>query len=143
MNWALGTRSHQAYIDAPFALHPIIIQGIERKRIFEDDKNREDFLEHLSGLAEETISAWNRQTDSQGIRPSGTGKKSSLKQRPLTSTSPQICQTDYHDFNFSINTGINALRSAKTITSAISLMGASRSRLIATMNSDFFIPARC
>lgn len=51
----------QARIDAPSALHHIIIRGIERKRVFEDDKDREDFLERLSGLVEETTTpcyAW-------------------------------------------------------------------------------------
>lgn len=40
----------QARIDAPGALHHIVIRGIERKGIFKDDKDREDFLERLSGL---------------------------------------------------------------------------------------------
>jgi putative transposase len=40
----------QARIDAPGALHHIVIRGVERKRIFVDDKDREDFLERLSGL---------------------------------------------------------------------------------------------
>jgi hypothetical protein len=44
----------QARIEAPSALHQITLRGIERKRIFEDDKDREDFLERLSGLVEET-----------------------------------------------------------------------------------------
>jgi putative transposase len=43
----------QARIDAPGALHHIVIRGIERKGIFVDDKDREDFLERLSGLLEE------------------------------------------------------------------------------------------
>ena len=43
----------QARIDAPGALHHVIIRGIERKRIFEDDKDREDFLERLCGLLQE------------------------------------------------------------------------------------------
>ena len=43
----------QARIDTPSALHHINIRGIER--ILEDDKDREDFLERLSGLVEETM----------------------------------------------------------------------------------------
>ena len=35
----------QARIDAPGALHHIIIRGIERKKIFKDDSDRDDFLE--------------------------------------------------------------------------------------------------
>lgn len=43
----------QARIDAPGALHHIVIRGIERKAIFEDDQDREDFLERLSRLLQE------------------------------------------------------------------------------------------
>jgi len=39
-----------ARIDAPCALHHIIIRGIERKAIFDDVQNREEFLERLSSL---------------------------------------------------------------------------------------------
>lgn len=51
----------QARIDAPGALHHIVVRGIERREIFEDDKDREDFLERLSGLLQETATpcyAW-------------------------------------------------------------------------------------
>ena len=34
-------------IDAPGALHHIIVRGIERKRIFKDDADRDNFLERL------------------------------------------------------------------------------------------------
>jgi putative transposase len=47
----------QARIDAPSALHHIVIRGIERKGIFVNDKDREDFLERLSGLLLETSTA--------------------------------------------------------------------------------------
>ena len=40
-------------IDAPGALHHIVIQGIDSKAIFEDDKDREAFLERLSRLLQE------------------------------------------------------------------------------------------
>ena len=43
----------QARIDAPGALHHIVIRGIERRGIFGDDKDRKDFLERLSGLLQE------------------------------------------------------------------------------------------
>ena len=43
----------QARIDAPGALHHIVLRGIERKAIFKDDTDREDFLERLSGLLQE------------------------------------------------------------------------------------------
>ncbi len=51
----------QSRIDAPLALHHIIIRGIERKAIFKDDTDREDFIERLSLLFEETLTpcyAW-------------------------------------------------------------------------------------
>ena len=37
----------KARIDAPGALHHIIIRGIERKKIFYDDADRDNFLERL------------------------------------------------------------------------------------------------
>ena len=40
----------QARIDAPGALHHIIIRGIERTAIFRDDNDRENFLDRLSKL---------------------------------------------------------------------------------------------
>lgn len=45
--------------------------------------------------------------------------------------------------SFSVKTGRSCFRSATAKTSATSPMGASRSVLIATTNSDFFMPARC
>lgn len=53
--------SRQARIDAPGALHHIIIRGIEGRGIFEDDNDREDFLKRLSNLLQETVTpcyAW-------------------------------------------------------------------------------------
>ena len=44
----------QARIDAPGALHHIIIRGIERTSIFADDRDRENFLERLSQLLTES-----------------------------------------------------------------------------------------
>lgn len=41
----------KARIDAPGALHHMIIRGIERKRIFQDDTDRGNFLDMiLTGL---------------------------------------------------------------------------------------------
>jgi len=37
-------------IDAPGALHHIIVRGIERKTIFEDDADRDNFLERLKNI---------------------------------------------------------------------------------------------
>ena len=44
----------QARLDAPGVLHHVIIRGIERRRIFINDDDREDFLERLSALLPET-----------------------------------------------------------------------------------------
>jgi REP element-mobilizing transposase RayT len=44
----------QSRIDAAGALHHITIRGIERRRIFVDDQDREDFIERLSQLLQET-----------------------------------------------------------------------------------------
>jgi putative transposase len=38
----------QARIDAPGALHHVILRGIERKAIFKDDMDRDDFLDRLA-----------------------------------------------------------------------------------------------
>jgi len=37
----------QSRIDAPGALHHVMIRGIERRQIFRDDKDRENFLDRL------------------------------------------------------------------------------------------------
>ena len=39
----------QSRIDAPGALHHIICRGIERRRIFKDDQDRDRFIEQLDG----------------------------------------------------------------------------------------------
>jgi putative transposase len=43
-----------ARLDAPGVLHHIMIRGIERRKIFLDNKDREDFLDRLSELLPET-----------------------------------------------------------------------------------------
>ena len=48
-------------IDAPGALHHIIIRGIERRVIFRDDEDRESFLDRLGGILLESAApcyAW-------------------------------------------------------------------------------------
>ena len=47
----------QARLDAPGVLHHIMIRGIERRKIFIDDRDREDFLERLAKLLPETETA--------------------------------------------------------------------------------------
>jgi len=44
----------QARLDAPGVLHHIMIRGIERRKIFVTDRDREDFLERLSKLLPQT-----------------------------------------------------------------------------------------
>jgi len=44
----------KARIDAPGALHHIIIRGIERKAIFKDSADRRNFLERCSAIISET-----------------------------------------------------------------------------------------
>ena len=43
-----------ARLDTPGLLHHIMIRGIERRKIFDDDKDRENFIERLSILLPET-----------------------------------------------------------------------------------------
>ncbi len=47
----------QARLDAPGVLHHIMIRGIERRKIFINDMDREDFLDRLSKLLPETETA--------------------------------------------------------------------------------------
>lgn len=44
----------KARIDAPGALHHIIVRGIERRKIFRDDSDRYNFIERLGSILEET-----------------------------------------------------------------------------------------
>lgn len=46
-----------ARLDAPGVLHHIMIRGIERRRIFLNHKDCEDFVERLSALLPETKTA--------------------------------------------------------------------------------------
>jgi putative transposase len=47
----------KARIDAPGALHHIILRGIERKRIFQDDTDRDNFRVRVGTLVSETATA--------------------------------------------------------------------------------------
>ena len=44
----------QSRLDTPGALHHIVIRGIERRKIFWDDADRDDFLERLGDLLKQT-----------------------------------------------------------------------------------------
>jgi len=43
----------QSRIDAAGALHHIIARGIERRKIFEDDQDRHDFVKNLGLILEQ------------------------------------------------------------------------------------------
>jgi len=56
----------QARIDAPGALHHIMIRGIEGKKIFRDNNDRDDFLTRLGKILSETSTpcyAWALMSD--------------------------------------------------------------------------------
>ncbi len=44
----------QARIDAPGALHHIIIRGIEKQSIFRNDRDKDSFVERIGGVIKET-----------------------------------------------------------------------------------------
>jgi REP element-mobilizing transposase RayT len=44
----------KARIDAPGALHHIIVRGIERRRIFSDDQDRDNFVGRLGDIVTAT-----------------------------------------------------------------------------------------
>jgi len=46
--------SRKARIDAPGALHHIIVRGIERRKIFSDDRDRDNFVKRLGDIVTET-----------------------------------------------------------------------------------------
>jgi hypothetical protein len=48
-------------LDAPDTLHHVMVQGLERRSIFMDDVDREDFVARVAALAEQgnwTVYAW-------------------------------------------------------------------------------------
>ena len=47
----------QARIDTPGALHHVIVRGIERRKIFKDDKDRYSFIDRLGLIVEQTQTA--------------------------------------------------------------------------------------
>ena len=49
-----GTMPRLARLDAPGVFHHIIIRGIERRKIFRDNHDRENLLERLGKLVLET-----------------------------------------------------------------------------------------
>lgn len=56
-----GDMPRQARLDAPGTLHHIMIRGIEKRRIVDDDQDREQFVNRMGQVALETetkILAW-------------------------------------------------------------------------------------
>ncbi len=56
----------QARLDAPDTLHHVIIRGIEKRRIFDDDEDRKRFIVRMGDLATKTetrIYAWSLMTN--------------------------------------------------------------------------------
>jgi putative transposase len=45
----------QARLDAPGVLHHVMVRGSERRAIVLDDTDRQEFLDRLAGLSEETV----------------------------------------------------------------------------------------
>jgi hypothetical protein len=41
-------------LDAPGTLHHVIVRGIERRKIVDDDKDREDFVTRMGSIALDT-----------------------------------------------------------------------------------------
>ena len=78
----------KARIDAPGAFHHIICRGIERRKIFQNNKDREDFLERLETLLPETKTicyAWGFMPNhAHFLLRSGSGGISTLMRRLLT-----------------------------------------------------------
>jgi putative transposase len=51
----------QARLDAPGTLHHVIIRGIERRKIVDDNRDRENFVSRLGDIAQDTgtaVYAW-------------------------------------------------------------------------------------
>jgi len=44
----------QSRIDAPGAIHHVIIRGIEKRMIFQDNSDQEAFLDRLGGILTES-----------------------------------------------------------------------------------------
>ena len=68
----------QARLDVPGTLHHVIVRGIERKSIVNDDKDRYDFVSRMGGLSSETdtaIYAWSLMSNHAHIllRSGGAG----------------------------------------------------------------------
>jgi REP element-mobilizing transposase RayT len=76
-----------ARLDAPGILHHIIIRGIERRKIFRDNKDRDNFIDRLSDLlpaTQTTCYAWAFIPNHSHFLFRSSGKISTLMRRLLT-----------------------------------------------------------
>jgi len=76
-----------ARLDAPGVLHHIIIRGIERRKIFRDNKDRNNFIDRLSDLlpaTQTTCYAWAFIPNHAHFLFRSSGKISTLMRRLLT-----------------------------------------------------------
>ena len=77
-----------ARLDTPGLLHHVMIRAIERRKIFNDDKDRKDFIERLSILLPETKTqcyAWSFLSNhAHFLLRSGPGGIAALMRRLLT-----------------------------------------------------------
>ena len=59
----------QATLDAPGVLQHVMARGIERRKIFTENKDRASFLERFTVILEETQTQWTQQIqESKRIR---------------------------------------------------------------------------
>ncbi len=83
----------QARLDAPGTLHHIIIRGIEQRKIVDDRKDRENFVERVGRAASETktsIYAWALMPNhAHFLLRSGQAGISTFMRRFLTATQLQ------------------------------------------------------
>lgn len=59
--WGRDCMPQKAHIDAPGSMHHLIVRGTERDKIFEDDADRESFVERLGQVSIDTCTdyfAW-------------------------------------------------------------------------------------
>ena len=77
-----------ARLDAPGALHHIIIRGIERRKIFRDDQDKGQFVDRMASLVPETQTvccAWALMSNhAHFLMRSGSGGIAGLMRRLLT-----------------------------------------------------------
>ncbi|MDL1986368.1 MAG: transposase [Deltaproteobacteria bacterium] len=76
-----------ARLDAPGALHHLIIRGIERRKIFRDNKDRDNFIDRLSDLLPATQTAcyaWDFIPNHAHFLFRSSGEISTLMRRLLT-----------------------------------------------------------